>query len=313
MDLTTLVDVAIGMTLVYLGASLFVTIINEYIAQTLQLRGKQLADDLKKLIDDPALQDKLKASPALRPFFEAGGKSKLRSYVDPTVLARLLVGGIGTPQKGMAAMNDVVAAIGNLPDSSLKKQLLALSQSVKADVDAFVQRVSEWADKSLTMMGELYKRRTQIISLGVGFAVAIILNLDTVGLVTHLYRDRDAREATSAAAVELVATTQRDAFTACVNMAVEERHTDARCAPVLGVVDGLKQRGDAFGKLPIGWPPRARAVTASVPLWATMPIGWVLTALAVSLGASFWFDLLNRLVNVRHGMRRPEVGVEGKK
>ena len=33
---------------------------------------------------------------------------------------------------------------------------------------------------------------------------------------------------------------------------------------------------------------------------------WVLTAFAVSLGASFWFDLLTKLVNVRHGMRKPE-------
>jgi len=30
------------------------------------------------------------------------------------------------------------------------------------------------------------------------------------------------------------------------------------------------------------------------------------TALAISLGAPFWFNLLNRLVNIRHGMRRPE-------
>jgi hypothetical protein len=35
-------------------------------------------------------------------------------------------------------------------------------------------------------------------------------------------------------------------------------------------------------------------------------MGWLITALAVSLGAPFWFDLLNRLINVRHGMRRPE-------
>jgi hypothetical protein len=32
---------------------------------------------------------------------------------------------------------------------------------------------------------------------------------------------------------------------------------------------------------------------------------WLLTGLAVSLGAPFWFDFLTKLVNVRHGMRKP--------
>jgi len=27
----------------------------------------------------------------------------------------------------------------------------------------------------------------------------------------------------------------------------------------------------------------------------------------ISLGASFWFDLYNRLIYIRYGMRRPEV------
>ena len=37
MEMTALTDVAIGLSLVYLGASLFVTIINEYLAQALKL------------------------------------------------------------------------------------------------------------------------------------------------------------------------------------------------------------------------------------------------------------------------------------
>jgi len=41
METTALTDVAIGLSLVYLGASLFVTIINEYLAQALKLRAKK--------------------------------------------------------------------------------------------------------------------------------------------------------------------------------------------------------------------------------------------------------------------------------
>lgn len=49
MDLTAWIDVAIGLIVVYLGASLFVTVINEYIAQTLKLRGRDLCKSLRKV------------------------------------------------------------------------------------------------------------------------------------------------------------------------------------------------------------------------------------------------------------------------
>jgi hypothetical protein len=50
--------------------------------------------------------------------------------------------------------------------------------------------------------------------------------------------------------------------------------------------------------LPIGW------VKGS--FGPTTILGWVITALAASLGAPFWFDLLNRFVNVRASGKAPE-------
>ncbi|HKC80251.1 MAG TPA: hypothetical protein VKB91_03590, partial [Gemmatimonadaceae bacterium] len=184
MDLTNLVDVAIGLCLVYLGASLFVTIVNEYIGQVLRLRGRQLAGDLKQLINDEGIQKRLKASPALAPFFDTAGSSfkrqwKLQSYVDPNVLARLLVGGLSAGQQGMS---DIVSALNALPPSSVKDQLLALARSVGNDVNGFVRYVSDWVDRSLTMLGEAYKRRIQVISFVIGIVIAIAFNLDTITL-----------------------------------------------------------------------------------------------------------------------------------
>jgi len=36
-----------------------------------------------------------------------------------------------------------------------------------------------------------------------------------------------------------------------------------------------------------------------------MIIGWLITALALSLGAPFWFDLLNKLMNLRSSLTTP--------
>ena len=51
MDLTALVDVAIGLIFVYLGASLFVTVANEYVGQLLSLRANMLKKNLTELIN----------------------------------------------------------------------------------------------------------------------------------------------------------------------------------------------------------------------------------------------------------------------
>lgn len=305
MNLTTLVDVAIGLSLVYLGASLFVTIVNEYAAQLFELRAKQLTADLKKLIDGEQAIKVLKANPAFKPFFDAGGIGG--SYVDTKVLAQQLIGGLRTGAAGVATMKDLISAVKAMADSEVKKQLLALSQVATDNVDKFVEGVSGWIDRSLTMMGEAYKKRAQIYSFCIGLAIAAAFNLDTLGLATHLYRDKEAREAVAALGSDLVQKVSKETLEKCSKLSLDDLRKEATCAGVNGLIEGLQRRNETLGKLPIGWPAQS---VGSFSRWLTVPPGWLLTALAISLGASFWFDLLNRLVNMRHGMRKPEL--EGK-
>lgn len=53
-------------------------------------------------------------------------------------------------------------------------------------------------------------------------------------------------------------------------------------------------------RLPIGWPKGVGAWE-----WSMLP-GWLLTAIGASFGAPFWFDLLNRIVQLRAGGPKPE-------
>jgi hypothetical protein len=40
--------------------------------------------------------------------------------------------------------------------------------------------------------------------------------------------------------------------------------------------------------------------------WFERIIGWLLTIFAISLGAPFWFDVLNRFMNLRSAGKSPE-------
>src|SRR5262249_44755556 len=161
----------------------------------------------------------------------------------------------------------VVSSLKLLPESNIKQQLLALSQTVQDDVGQFVKKVSTWADQSLTMLGETYKKKTQIISLCVGLVIAVVFNLDTIGVATRLYRDKDARETMNAAAADLV---QKTAETVQKCIWNANRREDAVCAAVSMLTEGVKQRSGAFGKLPIGWPAQEDDMPA-IPVGVTRP------------------------------------------
>lgn len=336
MNLTVWVDVALGITIVYLGTSLFVTIINEYIAQLFNLRGRNLFRALGQLIQDKNLRTALQGVPALKPYFEDLNSTfkRLRghsiSYVDTHVLAQMLLQLIPLqstttpPSEGQTPLQPATSTTHTDPskkaeilqdlanasiDPNLKRQLIAVIQSASDSLESVTQAVSSWADRSLTMLGEHYKRNIQILSFIVSLCVAGILNIDTVALVDRLYKDKELRSTVAEFAVRFAEQHDRNAIETCLNLSPDERQKTGTCKNLLELVDAIQLKNANLGQLPIGWP---ASMTTYTPQ-ARQTVGWLLTALAASLGAPFWFDLLTKLVNVRHGMRRPEVATTEKK
>lgn len=180
---------------------------------------------------------------------------------------------------------------------------MAAVHSASDSMESVTQAVSNWADRSLTMLGEHYKRNMQILSFIVSLFVAGILNIDTLALVEHLYKDKELRTTVAEFAIRFGEQHRSQDINACLGKPSEARKQDDQCKDLLGLVDAIQSKNKDLGQLPIGWSDSATSHT-SQPL---RMVGWFLTALAASLGAPFWFDLLTKLVNVRHGMRRPEV------
>lgn len=61
--------------------------------------------------------------------------------------------------------------------------------------------------------------------------------------------------------------------------------------------------------LPLGWNVKddgdPRAVPRSGQAWILKIVGLLVTVVALSLGAPFWFDLLNKIINIRAGGKSP--------
>jgi len=61
----------------------------------------------------------------------------------------------------------------------------------------------------------------------------------------------------------------------------------------------------------LGWPNEQQTKAEKVEpwrMWSFRVLGWFLTIVAVSLGAPFWFDLLNKIVNLRNAGQKPQTG-----
>lgn len=66
--------------------------------------------------------------------------------------------------------------------------------------------------------------------------------------------------------------------------------------------------GEANRNQQLGRDPDSNQPNQNIPflLWLRIPLGWIVSGLAISMGASFWFDLLGKLVNVRNAGKRPD-------
>jgi len=223
---------------------------------------------------------------------------------------------------------------------SVRTTVTGAVAGVERDVQKLQNAVEVWFNNAMDRVSGTYKRYTQIALLLIGLVVSILLNADTLHIWQTLSTNDQAREAlvqraiafnaaardttpgdtTAAADTTCAAATGEAAARAVAKAAAGQRLT---CGEALAVVKISKAQLDstqlalgwtdaeletigvatqgADGKLsPVPWPWKwTRAI------WPKL-LGLLLTAIAISLGAPFWFDMLNKIINIRAAGRAPD-------
>jgi cell fate (sporulation/competence/biofilm development) regulator YlbF (YheA/YmcA/DUF963 family) len=169
---------------------------------------------------------------------------------------------------------------------------------LKQEVNQFQKEVETWFDRSMDRASGVYKRNAKGVAILIGISIAILTNTDTFHLLNRLSRDSAIRSAITQSA------SQRVDFLNDSNARMEIQ----------------KLLGDA--SVPIGWQNinqqldleplntsqgnTANAVLRKIWKVIAMLCGWVVSGLAIAMGAPFWFDILNKVVNVRNAGPKPE-------
>jgi hypothetical protein len=295
-----MLDIAIGLVLMYLMLSLVCTVVNEFVSTLANWRAKTLRSGLEKMIDTPELLETFKAHGLI-------DSQKTKDGAEPSYLsAQTFVGALidsldsGKPIPGIA---EIQQAIEKLPaGSNVRDILLANLASANGDITKFRENLANWFDDSMDRISGAYKRYLKWFSLAVGIAVAVILNADSLRVGRALWTDPSLRSETAEVAKRYV-----NSCPAQANPAPPA--PNAGCVtPSSDPVSLQKARNDVdtalstLRPLPIGWPEKAEGLWWFIQKF----FGLLVTGLALSLGAPFWFDLLSKLVNIRGTGDKPQ-------
>ncbi len=296
-----MLEIIIGLIFVYLLYSLICAALSEIIAWFLTLRAKTLRSGIEKLLNDPQLAQKIYAHPIIQGLTHG---QKLPSYIPKEAFASAL---LDILRKEAGTQGDAIrrlkSALDQLPEeNALRRQFYALMDGSVEEIQQVRARVEKWFDDSMDRLSGWYKRRAQVVVLIVAAVVAIVANADSVVIVRSLSRDATLRQALVEAAEKTV------------QVKPGEVRTEPNVTEAVAQLQAVQEQIDGL-LLPVGWTfsqkammgdlPDPRRLPSEVKDWASKFLGLLFTVLAISLGAPFWFDMLNKVVNVRLAGRQP--------
>jgi hypothetical protein len=339
-----LLDIGIGVALLFLFVSLMCTAAREALEALMKSRSKDLERGIRELLDDrdwtKGLVEEFYKHPLIYSLFDGNyNKAKLAnlpSYIPSANFAGALMDMV---RDGKLASKFTDQSMLSWVDP-WADDLVATKAELAASFDATMDRVSGW-----------YKRRTQIILFFIGLGAAIVLNIDTIAVVKALSTSQALRDAAVAQAEQILSAAEQGDGGASTPPTPEEAPTppatggdDAGSAGIQGSntqleaganqallklseesYAELKGRLDAIG-YPIGWKdwwpaPQQEQLACGkqatacickvyIPAAIIVGLGWLITALAVMLGAPFWFDVLNKFMVIRSTVKPREKSQE---
>jgi hypothetical protein len=224
------------------------------------------------------------------------------SYLSSRSVALALIGSLD-PANPVPGIADIRNAVMRLPASSIRDTLLASLTEAGDSIDKLRTSIATWFDDSMERLSGAYKRKLKWISFLIGLGVTVAFNADSLNVAKILWTDADRRAAAVAAATKAVQT----------QPSTPEGDQALR--------DQLKATESALRSLPIGWgcvgntggQSVSQCVVAKIKgAWGdkfgvvTTILGWAMTIAALTLGAPFWFDTLQKFVNLRGAGAKPK-------
>ncbi len=289
MSFSQVLEVAIGLVLVYYVLGSIVSWFTKIILEMQETRGKVLEEYLHKIAGDKTVDlTKLPQMKALQPIRY---KTPLSVFSSTTVAKKIekvpvstlvdsffdLTGLTGRPEMDAAQLKKLVGA---LPESEGKQAMLKWINQGVTNFNTLRARVNTYFTGLLDQAASKYKAHARSFVISFSILLTLILGTDSIQLAKDLWTNAELR-----------------ALTAGQAQVVIEQGTEI--LDFQAIIDAL----DQFSIIKIGWwqledaLPNGSSALAWVGFILLKLLGLSLTAVAVSQGSSFWYDLLKKLTS----------------
>jgi hypothetical protein len=285
---STIFDVVVGLVSVFLAMSLFTSALTEGVSTILNLRARTLLSGIKQLLNDPKfdglaldLYNHALINPLSNGATNSGSTPSIKpSYIQPQHFALAL---IDTMQRTAGQAATLEQSIDKITDPQIKATLQTLYQRAEGKIELFREQVAQWFDSAMDRLTGVYKRWTKLISFLIALFVAALFNADPIHLVDTLWQRPPV--AAQLAKLDLPTT-------------IDPNHPESEALP------NFLRQIESAGPL-LGWSGFAHDTRAHGAGLALMLLGWLVAAGAALFGAPFWFDVLQRFVQLRGTGRSP--------
>lgn len=280
---STILDVAVGLIFTFLVLSLVTSAAVEMFSSALAWRANTLLQGVKQLLNDDSFTGLVKEiynHAAVNPRANGTAESEEKlgvkpSYIDPEQFAAAVIDVIQLAPGTNVSVADRVAALqfrvntavpaANNPQ--LNQMLNGMIVRAGGDIDLVKKDIARWFDAGMDRVAGVYKRKTQLWAFVIALVLAVLLNLDTVKIAQTLWH-------------------QPMIMKGFVPPQAGETAQQA--------VAQLQNIG-----LPFGWDAPAWTYAWAFPSVLYVLLGWLISAVATLFGAPFWFDTLQKFVQLR--------------
>lgn len=268
---STVLEVAIGLTFCYAAVALIVSTLQEALASLLRLRARTLLEGVKTMLNDPgynALARALYSHALVNPHDDGTAADERALKFKPSYIEPKLfaIAMLDTIQSMPGNWAQLGRDIDAIGDEQVRRALQSIYQQANGDLARLQAGIAGWFDSAMERVSGAYKRKSLMVSLALSLLLAILFNIDSIHLFRTLW--------------------QQPALAAQLSAEMFDK----------GAVNALMT-------LPIGWQGFPARVDGA---FAMQVAGWLLTASTALFGAPFWFDLLQRTVQIRGTGEKPE-------
>jgi hypothetical protein len=324
-----ILDLVIGMIFIYFLLSVISSSAVEMILSAAKARSKVLEEWLNRIFDTVITEDGKQRTVGQVimdhcAVIALSEKGRAPSYIDAKNFTSALIEKITydpqNPKSIASNIDDIITALKNttLLSTEMQRALLgyayeardtyaALSVKTISEIEYFRSKVENWFDSSMDRLtGTFKKRYSRPFTLLVAVIVAVALNADSVSIAKYLYSNPDAR-------ANIVAEAYQEASDSTYIKRLNSVHTSTQDSVTLQQIKNEmdsslqninKAKGALASDIPLGWKSGANNKITPI-LIITKITGLLATILAIFMGAPFWFDLLNKIANLRSSGTKP--------